>query len=141
MDWFLYDMDLRHKRVNVCKTFAPEWKHIISTQCVKRVGIRIFSGPYFPALGLNTERYSVSLRIQSELGKTQTRKTLNMDTFHTSKIRLILYKKVFKTKFDLILCAQTCNITKKYNQYNINVSYYSLVFTDRLIAKYNCLKA
>ena len=60
---------------------------------MKRVRIRIFSGPYFPAFGLNTERYSVSVRIQSELGKMQTRKTLNTDTFHTSKIRLILYKK------------------------------------------------
>ena len=36
------------------------------SQCVKSVRIRSFSGPYFPAFGLNTERYSVSLRIQSE---------------------------------------------------------------------------
>ena len=35
---------------------------------------RVFSGPYFPAFGLNTERYSVSLRIQSECGKIRTRK-------------------------------------------------------------------
>ena len=34
---------------------------------------RVFSGPYFPAFRLNTERFSVSLRIQSECGKTQTR--------------------------------------------------------------------
>ena len=33
----------------------------------------VFSGPYFPAFGLNTERYEVSLRIQSECGKTRTR--------------------------------------------------------------------
>ena len=33
--------------------------------CVKRVRIRSYSGPHFPALRLNTERYSVSLRIQS----------------------------------------------------------------------------
>ena len=32
------------------------------------------SGPYFPAFGLNTERYEVSLRIQSECGKIRTRK-------------------------------------------------------------------
>ena len=31
----------------------------------------VFSGPYFPAFGLNTD---VSLRIQSECGKIQTRK-------------------------------------------------------------------
>ena len=50
--------------------------------CVKRVRIRSFSGPYFPAFGLDTERYSVSLRSQSEYGKMQTRKTPSMDTFH-----------------------------------------------------------
>ena len=42
----------------------------------------VFSSPYFPAFGLNmersfglnTERYGVSLRIQSECGKIRTRK-------------------------------------------------------------------
>ena len=33
----------------------------------------VISGPYFPAFGLNTERYEVSLRIQSECGKIRTR--------------------------------------------------------------------
>ena len=33
-----------------------------------------FSGPYFPAFGLNTERYSVSLRIPSKCGKIRTRR-------------------------------------------------------------------
>ena len=50
--------------------------------CVKSVRFRSFSVPYFPAFGLNTERYGVSLPIQSECGKTQTTKTLNKDTFH-----------------------------------------------------------
>ena len=35
---------------------------------------KVFSGPYFPAFGLNTERYGVSLCIQSKCGKTRTRK-------------------------------------------------------------------
>ena len=35
---------------------------------------RSFSGPYFPAFGLKTERCSVSFRIQSECGKIRTRK-------------------------------------------------------------------
>ena len=34
----------------------------------------VFYGPSFSAFGLNTERYSVSLRIQSECGKIRTRK-------------------------------------------------------------------
>ena len=50
--------------------------------CVKRVCIQSHSGPYFSAFGLNTDRYGVSLRIQSECGKMWTRITPNMDTFH-----------------------------------------------------------
>ena len=53
---------------------------------VKSVRIRSFSGPYFPAFGLNTERYGLSFRIQPECGKIQTRKTPNMNTFHAVKI-------------------------------------------------------
>ena len=34
----------------------------------------LFSGPYFPTFGLNTERYEESLRFQSECGKIRTRK-------------------------------------------------------------------
>ena len=52
------------------------------SHCVKSVRIRSYSGPYFPAFGLNTERYGVSLRIQSECGKMRTTITLNTDTFH-----------------------------------------------------------
>ena len=44
----------------------------------------VFSGPYFPAFGLNTERYGVSLRIQSECGKIRTRKnSVFGHNFHT----------------------------------------------------------
>ena len=49
---------------------------------VKSVRISSYSGPYFPAFGLNTERYGVSLRIESECGKMRTRITRNTDTFH-----------------------------------------------------------
>ena len=50
--------------------------------CVKSVRIRSYSGPHFFAFGLNTERYSVSLRIQSECGKMWTRITPNVDAFY-----------------------------------------------------------
>ena len=50
--------------------------------CVKSVRIRSHSGLHFPVFRLNTERYEVSLRIQSECGKIRTRITLNTDTFH-----------------------------------------------------------
>ena len=60
--------------------------------CVKSVRIRIYSGPHFPAFGLNTVSilssnagYSVSVRIQFECGKMGTRITPNTDTFHAVK--------------------------------------------------------
>ena len=53
----------------------------IDWHCVKSVGIRSYSGSYFPAFGLNMERYRVSLCIQSECGKMRTRITPNTDTF------------------------------------------------------------
>ena len=50
--------------------------------CVKRVRIRSFSSPYLHAFGLNTEKNGVSLRIQSEYEKIQTKKNPKTDTFH-----------------------------------------------------------
>ena len=46
--------------------------------CVRSARILSFSGPHFPAFGLNTERYGVSLRIQSECGKIPTRNTARL---------------------------------------------------------------
>ena len=57
--------------------------------CMKKVLIRSFSGLYFPAFELNTER---SLHIQSECGKIRTRKTPNTHTFHAEiKINQLIY--------------------------------------------------
>ena len=59
-------------------------KKIELKYCVKSVRIRSFSGPYFPAFGLNTERYSVlcispySVRMR----ENTEQKTPNTDTFH-----------------------------------------------------------
>ena len=50
---------------------------------MKSVHIRSYSGPYFPTFGLNTERYSVSLRIQSDTGKYEPEITPHLDTSHT----------------------------------------------------------
>ena len=60
--------------------------------CVKIVCIRSFSGPHFPAFGLNSEIYRVNLRIQSKCRKMRTRKTPNTDTFYTAKIPSKLVK-------------------------------------------------
>ena len=53
-----------------------------NSHSVKSVRIRSYFVPHFPAFGLNTKRYSVSLRIQSECGKMRTRITPNTDTFY-----------------------------------------------------------
>ena len=53
-----------------------------NSHCTKSILIRSFSGPHFPEFGLNTERYGVSLQIQSECGKMRTTITPNRDTFH-----------------------------------------------------------
>ena len=58
-------------------------------RCVKSVRIRSYSSPYFPAFGLNTKRYSVSLRIQSECGEIRTRLTPNTNTFYKVMINQI----------------------------------------------------
>ena len=58
----------------------------IDKHCVKSVRIRSYFGPHFLAFELNTERYSVSLRIKSECGKMRTKITPNADTFHAVKI-------------------------------------------------------
>ena len=75
--------------------------------CVKSLRIRSNSGPHFQASVLNTERYGVSLRIQSECGKMRTRTISNMNTFYAvlqmEKIQKHL-QKVFKNNgLDVII--------------------------------------
>ena len=41
----------------------------------------VFSGPYFPAFGLNREMYRVNLRVQLNAGKYGPKKTPYLDTF------------------------------------------------------------
>ena len=56
--------------------------HLSNNYCMNSFRIRSDSGLYFSTFGLNTERYEVSLPIQSECAKMQTRITPNTDTFH-----------------------------------------------------------
>ena len=57
-----------------------------SIHCVKCVLIRSYTGPYFLAFGLNTDRYSVSLRIQSKCGKMRTRANSVFEHFSRSGV-------------------------------------------------------
>ena len=60
--------------VNLCEIFYD-------LHCVKNVLIWSYSSPQFPAFGLNTERYPVSLHIQPESRKIRTRIAPNTDIY------------------------------------------------------------
>ena len=58
--------------------------------CGKSVRTRNYSGLYFPAFGLNTERYSVCGKMR-ECGKIWTRITPNTDTFYAVKRKITCF--------------------------------------------------
>ena len=64
------------------RSFLLGMRLFLVYHCVKSLHIRGYSGPYFPAFGLNTGRYSVSLRIQSECVKIRTGINPNTDHFY-----------------------------------------------------------
>ena len=68
--------------INFCGNFLWIGLSFFKVHCVKSVRIWSYSGQYFPEFGRNTERYGISLRIQSESGKKRTRITPYMDNFH-----------------------------------------------------------
>ena len=70
---------IHHVSLAVMQTFFDLNQYNLGSNYhrVKSVRIRSFFGPYFAAFGLNTERYFLSLRIQSECGKIRTRTTWN----------------------------------------------------------------
>ena len=78
--------------VNVVVNIKPIYlnKYML---CVESVRIRSYSGPYFPAFGQDTDRYSPSLHIQSKCRKMRTRITPNTDTFYAVLFfRISVYK-------------------------------------------------
>ena len=81
-----------HSR-NLCQIALPNiwWLMLIdkswhARHYVKNIRIRSFSGPFFSAFGLDTERYPVSLRIQPKCRKIRTRKTPNRDAFYAVRV-------------------------------------------------------
>ena len=76
----------------ILKSIKMNWKTgtkwITNQYCVKKVRIQSFSSPFFPAVGLNAQRHSISLCILSECGKIRIREFPNTDTFHTVELFL-----------------------------------------------------
>ena len=48
----------------------------------------VFSGPYFPAFGLDMERYGVSVHVQAKCGQIRTRKNSVFEHFSRSELGL-----------------------------------------------------
>ena len=74
------------KELLYCKWQIKVWSDL----GVKSICIRSYSGSHFPALGLNMDIYSVSLRIQSQCGEMRTRITPTTDTFHAVTLNIIM---------------------------------------------------
>ena len=70
--WFSFGNAVALKSYSFTKknTLHPNHNRTyVHKHCVKNVHIWSFSGLYFPAFGLNTARYSISIRIQSKFRK------------------------------------------------------------------------
>ena len=67
-------------------------------------------GPYFPPFGRHTERYGVSLRIQSEYGKIRTRKLRIWTLFAQCETSLLndFQKKNWKETHNMIVLYRWC---------------------------------
>ena len=86
-----------------CSTFTVMINEECHKHCVKIVPAWRYSGPYFPAFSLNMERYSVSLRIQSECWTIQARITPNTDTFHVDQVKaaaVIFRRRLFQNSHE-----------------------------------------
>ena len=98
---------------------------------MKSVCIHRFSGPSLPAFRLNTRRYFVSLRIQSECGKIRTRKTPNTDTFYYGHfisrklIRLKISAMPLKLRKMYYMQLEQMNFAIKMSHVNLSSSYFN----------------
>ena len=87
---FAWGTWVKISRFNLLKTMNlkyGKWEYVsLTMREVSKYGV--FSGPYFPAFGVNTVRYSISVRIQSECGEIRTRKNSVFGHFSRS-VRVI----------------------------------------------------
>ena len=94
-----YESTLQEDLLNKTRKPNMNLKNTSTGWKVSQYGV--FSSPYFLVLGLNTVRYSVSLRIQLECGKIRTRKNSVFGHFSPSVVVWEIYKTLNKlnTKF------------------------------------------
>ena len=91
------------------------WINHQNTHCVKSVHIRSYSGPYFPAFGLNMERYGVSLRILSEWRKNMGQNNSEYRNFlHNDSCSWTLAKRVLDVTSNIrVFPKSDCSEQKK----------------------------
>ena len=89
-----------------------------TAQKVSKYGV--ISGLYFPAFGLNAERYFVSPRMQSECGKMRTR---NNSVFGHFSRSVILSRYHFYDS----------DITSKYSKLNLKSYCWNIFLFDKII--------
>ena len=106
----LFDLSVWEKK-------TESWRKLLQEYILWNVSkYGVFSVPYFPAFGLNTERYAVSLRIQSECGKIRTRKNSLFGHFWRSDNYLKTRKVEIKISFqhmNLVVSYMKIDIIKK----------------------------
>ena len=76
---------------NVSMIFRGKANMITTAWQMCKYGVSVL---YFPAFGLNTERYRVSLCIQSECAKIRTKIAPNTETFHAVRSLQFLFPKL-----------------------------------------------
>ena len=83
---------------------------------------RVFSAPYFPVFGLNTETYSVNRRIQFEYRKMRTKKNSVFGYFSRS----VHIKNWKKKKGQLQVLQSVC-------QWVLHIKHYLVTFTEEIL--------
>ena len=75
--WFIFSS---HSCLAGCLAGFCDNFEIVTAREMTKYGV--FSGPYFPVFGINTEIYEVNLCIQSKYGKIRTRRKPYLNTFY-----------------------------------------------------------
>ena len=91
-----------YKGLSIVKNWLKPVRAPLNTAW-KSIRIRSFSGPYFPALGLNTERYSISVQMRE---KTDQKSSEYRHFSRSEKIWLFKLENTVN-KLKLIICEKT----------------------------------
>ena len=95
MDWLLYDMDLRHERVNNrrfdSRKVTLKWNKIVYVFSIALM-LELFLVP-FSVLRLNTEIYRIIVRVHSKYGKIWAERKSEFEQFSRGELSRIYYSK------------------------------------------------